>query len=750
MAEQQALEIKDFSGGMTDNFIGADLNKFQLGQNTFILPGRPSKIQSRYGSEIFDDDYYQVPFTSTAKRVDSLYRFGTTNVYQTMNKLYHIKADGFTEVTGPTDEAAFIDTVAQFDQCSYTEWNNHLLVTNDMRTRPVFIYKDSTDLKLRTIGLPAVDVTSIAMSAGVGAARGYAFVYAYTYTIDGVDFVERGPVSDIVTYTGSLTNDIEDLPALVNGSGENYDTDEIKLEIYRTADTGTTFYKVGQVTNGNTSFSDNVADADLDDGLLLYTDGEDLDYHQPPKCKYVVQLNGCAYYLNIEDSAGGIYANRLVQAVTNRIYAANEGNILDVDEAITGGAVAGQNVVVFTSNHVYRLDGIYDSAGGGGINRVELSRTVGCISHKSIVQTQQGCFWAAKDGFYFTNGYEVLRISEEIPNTYAASVANESIQKRIYGAYDPFNKRVYWAASSDIEQDDNDMLFVAHLIFGLKPDVPFTTWNGGLWPTNFAPASILFYDGFLVRGDSRGYLLTHEDGTLNDAKIDTTTTPDEWTQLPVIYDINSAAFDFGNVTIRKYVTRIVLYADSLARCAIGIFSNNDNTGQFLPLAEIRSNSPILWGDNDVVWGDSSIRWNYLPIVSGNRRFPSRGLRCSYKQVQITNSYTLIDSSDDSGTVSVNGAANTVTLNNAALVWDTHAVDYFISFAEDDYATEYLVTARTSDTVLTIEDTDGTLVTNATESFRLRGYRKNEALRLLSYSLIYQATTPTQTPYRTDT
>lgn len=739
----QALEIKDFSGGMTDNYIGGPLNKYQAARNMVIRSDR--KIESRPGAVIFDDTNPILPFVITRKRVDSVVRFKSTNIYQTGRKLFYNNA-GYQEIVGPSSASAFTASTVPFDQASFAEWNNHLLVTSDRRERPKFIYKDGVNLRMRNIGLPAVNTAGITFSAAGANSRAYSFCYLYSYTIDGVDYSMRGPVTSL-PYTGAIPNSITNLPVLVNGADDSYDTTNIKLEIYRTANTLDTYYKVGDVTNGTTIFTDSTIDADLTDGLLLYTDADDLDYTQPPECKYIVQLNGVVYYLNIKDSLGDIYPSRIVQAPAEQIYAANEGNTVDVDDDLTGGGVAGQNVIVFTADRTYRLEGVYDSTGKGGINKVEISRTAGCISHKSIVQTLEGCFFAAKDGFYFTDGYRVLRISEELFNSYSSSTSSASVSKRIYGCFDPFEKRIYWAASSAADKDDNDIIYVAHLLYGLKPDTPFNIWDGGYWPSNFQPCAMIHYDQQLVVGNNYGYVLKLAEGQLNDKRVDTAVDADEWVNLPVIYNLKSSAFDFGDVTNRKWVTRIIAYADSIAKVSFTIFSNNDNTGVFKELAEVKSNSPILWGDNDVVWGDPSIRWNFLPIISGNRRFPRNNIRCSYKQIQITNAYTIIDQSSISGNVDVSGTTNQVTLLTAGLSWDINAVEYYLSFSNDDYATEYRVIARNSGTVLTVEDTTNVLPTMSGVQFKLQGYRKNEALRLLSYSLIYSPATPTQTPFR---
>jgi hypothetical protein len=436
-----------------------------------------------------------------------------------------------------------------------------------------------------------------------------------------------------------------------------------------------------------------------------------------------------------------------VQANPDAIYAAPEGNYADVDGDLTGGGVAGQNVIVFTANRTYRLSGVYDSTGAGGINPIEISRTVGCISHKSIVQTQQGCFFAARDGFYFTDGYSVLRISEDLPSTYSSISETEAQGKMIYGTYDPYSKQVLWAASSDSANTDNDRIFVAHTYFGISPNTPFTRWSGGEWESNFQPSAISYDEDerYLIRGDTRGYVLVQSDSYTDDTKIDTSVTPDTWLDYPVIYDYIGPSTDCGSVAQRKFGTKLVVNATSVGRVTIMPYSNNDNGASFIEMSEIKSPWPVYWGD-DVEWGDTRIRWNSTPITSGLRRFPQRSARFSYKQVRLKNSYTVVTSSDILGSATFNNTANTITLDDVTKVWPTDAVDFYVSSSADNYFNEFLVTARTSDTVLTLSDSANILPTGS-YSWKLKGYRKREGIRLESYSAIFQMLTPSQAPYR---
>ncbi len=132
------------------------------------------------------------------------------------------------------------------------------------------------------------------------------------------------------------------------------------------------------------------------------------------------------------------------------------------------------------------------------------------------------------------------------------------------------------------------------------------------------------------------------------------------------------------------------------------------------------------------------------MLTANRRFPARGLRCSYKQIQFTNAYTIITSSDKEGTADVDAVAKTVTINGTN-VWPTDAVDYYISFEVDDYAQEFLIDTRSS-TVLTYIDNPNFSSTATGSKWLIKGYRKNDILNLLNYTIFYGMISDTQKSY----
>jgi hypothetical protein len=575
----------------------------------------------------------------------------------------------------------------------------------------------------------------------------YAFLYSYEYTVGTAVFKDFGattliqitdvdmPSDNAVAFTG--------IPVIANGVTDNYATTVIKVEIYRTIDSGQTLFYVGEVTNGTTTFNDTVSDDNLQDNVVIYTDGDVVDNDPPPLAKYLVVANDICWYLHVKEGTE-VKTNRVRQSLQSDIDSCPETFYTDLEDEITGGANIGEFPIVFCKERIYRLEGFFDLLGRGGIVKREISRTAGLVSHLGIVVTLDGIFFPGNDGFYFTNGYQVQKISPEINTTYLTLVQTDTQKKNIYGEFDANSQRIYWAVQRDQSSGDNDAFFVADIKEGVKPNTPFTTASGG---DSFAPTALTFYQKYLYRADTRGYLFRHDEEIKTDPKVDVLASPDEWLTNTIIYDFKSHATHFGMVNIRKWVPSLVAHFKNVSNVSIGIKSYNDDSTFAAELKEVRLLSNILWGDSKVTWGDDSIVWNYSNLIKAFRRFPARGLRCDYKQVQFSNSFTIVENSDSLGTADVDATAKTVTLNTAPdNIWPTDSVDYYIYFLVDNYSLGYLVTSRTDD-VLTYVDLFNTSQNATGTKWLLKGYRKADVMNLLNYSIDVAALSSTQDPFR---
>jgi len=77
-------------------------------------------------------------------------------------------------------------------------------------------------------------------------------------------------------------------------------------------------------------------------------------------------------------------------------------------DVITGIGRVGSNLLVFKKHKVFV---VYDL--NTGANR-RLTTNIGCVSHRSIVETPQGTFFLSDSGVYVTNGSSVQLVSEQI------------------------------------------------------------------------------------------------------------------------------------------------------------------------------------------------------------------------------------------------------------------------------------------------------------------------------------------------
>lgn len=160
------LEIKDFTGGLTDEPMTARPNQYAKANN--ILLNREGNPCSRPGSDLFDVDHAQLP--SGNQRVGQLinYNKDTALLAQSATHLY-LYDSGWTEVTGPSSTAAF-PTVTATARMSYAEWKRHLLICFDSQIPPLVMYVDENgDYQVRTAGLPRLPTPDNFFSSGIQA-----------------------------------------------------------------------------------------------------------------------------------------------------------------------------------------------------------------------------------------------------------------------------------------------------------------------------------------------------------------------------------------------------------------------------------------------------------------------------------------------------------------------------------------------------------------------------------------------------
>lgn len=762
----QPLELVDFSGGLTDNPFTAPLNKATVQDNLLVDPNR--KLIQRPGSVVSAKGSKAILFGQS--RINKILAQDIENIYYvgSANRMFYPGSTACIELLGIGGVPAFnAGTNATFS--SFAEWNKHFFGVNSDFAKPIKIYKDGAGVpQVRTAGLPKMSSTPVVTPVGGAGSFIWYFIYKFTYNIGGTTFFDLStPIfvqnTAATAPSGGTPAAISGIPALVNAGGTSYELTAITKQIYRTTDGGKAAFLVGEIANAVTSFSDTTTDAAAQLNEPLYTTGPNgtdgtLAYDEPPLAKYMHVMDGTAYYLYTKE-AGIPYPFRVRQSTPGDPDSVPVDFFTDVRDDGQGISSYKGRIIVFGTTKVYRLDGAFDELGRGGSVAEEISKVTGCISHDSIVQTEVGVFFAGNSGFYWTDGYDVIKISDDNNTTYKTIISELVDTRSIQGTYDSLNLKALWTVKKQNTSGDNDTLFVLDLRF-FQPsqrDASFSTWsNEGV----FNPTAIAIYKKNLLRGDIYGYLYEHDPELGTDPFTDPDAAIEDWNTKTIIWDWESVHLNFGMPAIRKWVSQLLITCRNLSNMSIQPYSINDDSSEEKALKEIRFRDNLVWGDPEATWGDPLLQWLFQGLIEQRRRFPAGGLRCSYKAVRLTNAYVIISNSDVYGTVTVDRVTKVATLDMGTIPWGADLAGYDLVLkphgpVDPGYALSLPIKSRDSDTQITLSDPTDLMNTlypvsggyNFTAvQWVMKGIPKNEIGNLMGIVIYYAPLTPTQRTY----
>lgn len=298
--------------------------------------------------------------------------------------------------------------------------------------------------------------------------------------------------------------------------------------------------------------------------------------------KYVEQYNNYLFLANC--TANGVY-------YPTRIYWSNlqdtttwlQSSFLEISEndgqQITGMKVLGQNLIIFKTRSIYIVsftgdaDAPFILQGGGKANS-----DVGCVSHFSIQEVQNGLVFLSPDGLYYFDGLNSNKISDRINPTMlglnqAQMVNSRSCVQRI--------KHRYMLAVQSGNGNNTDTIitwdwylnaFSVHT--GMAPSTMCTTYNNGF------TEQIWF-------GDYNGYYYQMDTTSLNDFPLNVQTA------------INSYYYtnwkDFGNLIDEMVIPQCVLYYQISSSNLTFSYSYDLNTGDQYTLSIPLSTSSSIYG-----------------------------------------------------------------------------------------------------------------------------------------------------------
>lgn len=542
---------------------------------------------------------------------------------------------------------------------------------------------------------------------------------------------------------------LSQLPVLTNDATSQYDTVNAKLNIYRTTDGGTTFYLLAQVPNGTTTYTDIVNDSlanpggqALTAGQSIYTSGGVVGSDQPPVAKFTHILNGTTYWGAITDT-GQFFPNRIRQSVPFAPDNSPATFTIDLDDALVGLSSTHNNLIAFCKNSLYRMAGGFNSQGQGSLTQQNISDTLGCLNAKSIVRTEVGIFFAGIDGFYYTDGFQIINITLELKRTYAALTASDSQKRSIYGAYDKVTRRVHWAMKTAPNDSDNSVVYSFYLDYGIKPSGTFTLMQNG---ANFRPSSMVFMQGTMFYAHEKGYLLKSDPAAKWDAQGGSG-APSTWANLVIPYNWTSAAVDMGTIFRRKWMTKFHLVGENVGN--VGVQPNvikdmAQYTNKPVPFTPINYTANLRWGTPIIVWGDTTQVWNQGSKMDVYRGFPQGSMRCDFMQMQLVPAVLPAYASSvgfplgANALISASGKSATILSPSGytKIVWPSDVVGYTICFQTDGYKNQFTIISLNPDnTVLRVNDPNSLLI-DGPVPWQIMGPKKEQRLKITSMALHY--------------
>lgn len=384
------------------------------------------------------------------------------------------------------------------------------------------------------------------------------------------------------------------------------------------------------------------------------------------------------------------------------------------------------------------------------MNKDIIFNRTGAVSASAIVRADNGIFFAGKDGFYFTDGYQCMRVMD-LGDSFRRYTDTTAKRNRIQATYDNIAKRVYWTIQTDDGSTPNK-IWVLDLQFGIKPDeTPVTTFSA---LHGFNPTTLAFYGGILHYGDNDGYVWKQTLDRSIDLKKDTGVAATAWSAASVIWDIKSCHHDYGTAGIRKYFGRVTTeFEQTTTNLSVQINSDADKGKSISALPVIRSRklaTAIGYGDSKFDWIPSVYTTKPGSVIDEWRRFKGDGyLRSNFRAIQFTNAYCVIANSTEMGTITiglVGGNIYAATLVSLVLSrkWPLYSVDYYLKVA----GVEYPVMIRQSDSELRFDATGlATPTTGSPASWELWGKPKGERMKLIGYTVAYALGDDEQTDFQ---
>ena len=745
MLNYQKLDLTKFSG-LTNRIIGSSTNTFSA-INCFYI-NNMKKIETAYGFRCL------YPATSDGREILDINKVYGDYIYITTQDVRYIKPDGSQRTL-----VKHYQNPVNTDQRVYSsEWRGQIIYghmtrgltgeySNHYRVYPISNGGTKQYVCYR-VGTPDFSGASITEGDTTDSKLyQYKLVYCTTFTTyDGVTYKEYSRPQYFRRYQDANISSSNPVSISINSNITDTEVDlsNTKIEIYRTLANGTTYYRVAELNLTASSHTDSTEDVNLVKHQAYYGNGM-ADIGRPPKAGLMKIIGGTGWYGDIVDG-NDAYNYRVIQSMSGIPTSVNMSWYDDFGSRVTGIGSVGSVPIIFTEKEIYRLDGQIAPDGTGSFRKRAISTTVGCVSHNSIAEINGKIYFAGNDGFYVTDGYQVVSISatpeyditelyseltqdmlDVDENTHLPIYDIDHFRKRITVFVDSKEEIVKWCCTASKGTHNNIIL-----MYSIRNKC-FTTETC----RSATYTAAIEYKGGFIRGDGVGNILTHNKDYFDGVVPDPNKTPSEWAYTRLPFELQSSVIEFGSSSKKKWINNVAITIETKGRTAFSLNSSNDGSSQGLEMSPIEFMGIISWRDKSVLWRQDNIMWRPAPLRTIKRRFPKRHLRCRGKQLGLAPVNVYVYFSSEYGQVNIEpieegkidyfyvriaGSYVTNPGDNYAK-FPLDITGYSMEFSGDNYTTSHEVVERIDNYKVRVAG--GSLSTNNPQDFKAYGKLKRQ-------------------------
>jgi hypothetical protein len=357
-----------------------------------------------------------------------------------------------------------------------------------------FTASSSSNILTVTNTIPGVTTNSSVgtMTVGSMSAGTYQYVLIWKW-IDNQGRIHRSttsiPISVTLSDTDQTVSIMTDTLSLTNKSG-------VVLEVYRTEDLGSIFYKTTTATNViniddnhiKVVAIDSTSDADLISNEILYTTGEVLDNSCPESCSILAVYKNRLMMAGLEDKNSIKYSK--ISQSSQKDFATGFSDLFKITMSPEGGDITGlaqldDKLIIFKEKQIYYLagDGPNNLGSGSTFTDPQLITTdVGCVNSNSIAITPNGLMFKSSKGIY--------SLSRGLQVAYAGA------------AVEKFNSQTI--TSAVLLNDVNQVRFITDSSTALVYDYFFDQWSTF---TSYSGVDADVFNNEFVILKSNGYVL---------------------------------------------------------------------------------------------------------------------------------------------------------------------------------------------------------------------------------------------------